>query len=159
MPFTPISVELYKRVRLAAERKQYLEQSFPFYMHLALHGGTICMLIGLSSMLLANFLNWSYVFGLATLASGFVGFGCATIWWSMLDSFYWEMISIENFMQPIPEFVAQTILDIHKQCPSVRFFIEAMGRCDPFLVVQDTAGNNNYVEVWNEPGFKQEREV
>jgi hypothetical protein len=71
----------------------------------------------------------------------------------------WEVVCIKGYHLPIPEFALQTAIDVKTACPEVALFIEELRTTkDPFLVAK-LGGETYYLEVWNEPGFKQERVV
>lgn len=75
----------------------------------------------------------------------------------------WELTSLRGYRRAVPEFVLQTALDIQEKCPAVEFFVDELRSerervVDPFLVAK--LGNQNfYLEVWNEPEYRQQREV
>lgn len=82
------------------------------------------------------------------------------------ESGKWSTYSPYSFTQPIPEYVQQTIVDLANACPAASFYIEALDRLpDPILYVNIPSYNTgrqmvNYaIEVWDEPKYKQEREV
>ena len=61
---------------------------------------------------------------------------------------------------PVPEFALVTAMELHQRVPDVKFTIEELIvneiPHDPFLVAS-LNGQKHYVEVWAEPGYKQER--
>jgi hypothetical protein len=72
----------------------------------------------------------------------------------------WRRSQLNEYGAPVPEFALATALELHQRLPGIRFEIDELlvnrVRCDPFLV----ATYNDveyYVEVWSEPGYKQER--
>lgn len=72
----------------------------------------------------------------------------------------WTQTKIAFYGRPIPEFAIQTAIDIKKRLPEAYFEVEELTErrvVDPFLVVSVEHGPDYYIEVWNEPGFKQER--
>jgi len=72
---------------------------------------------------------------------------------------------------PVPEFVLQTALDVKKIDPSCVLYVDQLIAIpaertkrepislDPFLVAVTQDGQEHYLEVWNEPGFKQQRMI
>lgn len=76
------------------------------------------------------------------------------------EALSWHRNRIQDYSDPIPEFALQTACDMKKEFPDMEFHIDSLvkGRAykDPFLV-----GYWNhqefYLEVWNEPDYKQER--
>jgi hypothetical protein len=71
----------------------------------------------------------------------------------------WKMTPLRDYRQPVPEFALQTAIDLAKKCPTAQFFIDEI-ETDPFLVVKTRSGRTvYYLESWNEPGFKKEREA
>jgi hypothetical protein len=78
----------------------------------------------------------------------------------------WRKYRIQQFFDPIPEFAIQTAVDIKKSFSnssiSCELYIDRLekGRGpwkDPFLIAE-IDGQEYYVEVWNEPDYKVERE-
>lgn len=74
----------------------------------------------------------------------------------------WKMTEIANYAKPIPTYALQTAVDVTQSCPPARFYVCSLKQeqtvLDPFLVVR-AGGEEYYLEVWNEPGFNEEREV
>jgi hypothetical protein len=71
----------------------------------------------------------------------------------------WVKIAISEYKKPVPEFALQTAVNLNAICPRVSLSVEEMQKTedkDPFLVAS-LDGASYYLEVWNEPGFKQER--
>lgn len=69
---------------------------------------------------------------------------------------------LECYTKPIPEFAIQSALDIKQHCPDAEFVVEEITVekvVDPFLIVRLPGDGmpQYYIEVWNEPGFTQER--
>lgn len=78
----------------------------------------------------------------------------------------WVKTNIKQYQGQVPEFALQTALDIKKRCPNVEIFIDELvaqqvPTNDPFLVVKPNTKSYKeyYVEVWNEPRYRQERET
>ncbi len=77
------------------------------------------------------------------------------------DGFLWDswiLISLEQYRQPIPEFALYSAVELKKLCPEAVFYIDELPNLDPFLVVE-YKGEYYWIEVWDEPGFKQERAI
>jgi len=73
----------------------------------------------------------------------------------------WDKTPIEDYKQPIPEFVLNKAIQIKKAVPDVRIYVEHLSEHpDPFLVVamkhKDYSfdGETHYIEVWAEPKFE-----
>ena len=78
----------------------------------------------------------------------------------------WRRITLSSYGKPVPEFALQTAVDIaeHTGTSEVDFYIDQLvvneRTLDPFLVVRCKKDTTDYyLEVWNEPKFKQEREI
>ncbi len=70
----------------------------------------------------------------------------------------WNIIPIEYYKKPIPEFALYSAVELKKLCPKAQFFVEELYVDDPFLVV-NYGGNLYWIEVWNEPDFNQKRKI
>jgi hypothetical protein len=78
---------------------------------------------------------------------------------------FWRSIPMKGYSAPIPEIALATAMEVHQRVPKVTFAIEELVVerqksspiiDDPFLVA--ILGNERYyLEVWEEPGYKQER--
>jgi len=77
--------------------------------------------------------------------------------------YFWHYQDIDKCNFAIPEFAVQTALDITEKCQFAKFEICYLAKerptGDPFLVLVLPDWSRLYLEVWNEPGFKQVREV
>ena len=78
----------------------------------------------------------------------------------------WRRSELGYYHKPVPDFALQTAKDIKEKCPDAKFFIEELEItnvpfADPFLIVKPDSYSKEefYIEVWNEPKFKQKREV
>lgn len=80
----------------------------------------------------------------------------------------WNEHSLEYYTGQVPEFALQSALDLKRECSfsdvKLYFEIDEMTmqrkpRLDPFLIVYVSGGPKHYIEVWNEPKYKQERVV
>lgn len=71
----------------------------------------------------------------------------------------WFAIPLRKYDQPIPEFAMATALKVQAEFPNkFKMHVESLEQSnDPFLVAIDKAGRKYYLEVWNEPNYKQER--
>jgi len=74
----------------------------------------------------------------------------------------WERLLIDKYQQPIPEFVLNKAIQIKREMPEVRIYVEHLTEHpDPFLVAatkhekyECLDGEFFYVEVWEEPKFE-----
>jgi len=85
----------------------------------------------------------------------------------------WVTCEIQDYIQPIPEFVLNKAIQIRKTIPEVRIFVEFLNESlDPFLKVEVGevkhcdwdkemkyspafhASESYYIEVWEEPKFE-----
>jgi hypothetical protein len=74
----------------------------------------------------------------------------------------WEKVTIERYREPIPEFVLNEAIQIKREMPEVRIYVEHLTDFpDPFLIVatrhkdyEILDGETVYVEVWEEPKFE-----
>jgi hypothetical protein len=173
-PFTPESVEAYKAVM--EWRAQPLSEHIGLWMFgtfaVVLFASMVTFVLGGVTGGLFNYFstvpNWLWTVlqcSIVGVPVGFAGF--------LLSGFLafpnketkvsWDRYSISAYGKPIPEFALQSAIDLKKQCPEANFFIEEMvakrvPRADPFLVMV-FRGESFYLEVWNEPGFKGQREA
>jgi hypothetical protein len=74
----------------------------------------------------------------------------------------WVECDLKRYDEPVPEFALATAVELHQRVPGIEFRIdefrvEAKSR-DPFLVAV-FKGECYYLEVWDEPGYKQERKA
>lgn len=74
----------------------------------------------------------------------------------------WTKVRYNDYAYQIPEFVLQTAIDIKKDLPDANLYIDQLTvanfTVDPFLVV-NYKQKDYYVEVWNEPKYKQKRTI
>lgn len=84
-------------------------------------------------------------------------------WWRQFGGPAWRIAKIEEYKQPIPEFVIAKAIQIKERLPEVRIYVESLeSHPDPFLIVgigatdydQDKPKEHYYVEVWAEPKFE-----
>jgi hypothetical protein len=74
----------------------------------------------------------------------------------------WDKTKIEQYREPIPEFVLNKAIQIKKAMPEVRIYIQHLSEHpDPFLVVATKHKNYEildeqelWIEVWEEPKFE-----
>jgi asparagine synthetase B (glutamine-hydrolysing) len=70
------------------------------------------------------------------------------------EQYAWEKSLLEDYNQPVPEFVLNKAVQIAEQVPETKFYVVHMERVqDPFLLVK-LGGEEIYVEVWEEPLFE-----
>lgn len=106
--------------------------------------------------------SWQVFWGLALSSLiafvSIMGFGEAYGW----PKATWRRIQLSSYGKLIPEFALDTAVNIKKAYPQANYYVEELSvdhiTKDPFLVVVDAEDNAYYVEVWNEPNFKQERQ-
>lgn len=93
----------------------------------------------------------------------------------LLQDGYWTTTTIKSTRNPVPEFALQTALDFMKAVRTdpkysrysanvlvEEYYLRNVQPVDPFLIVSLTTPDgrftdSRYVEVWNEPKYKQER--
>ena len=74
----------------------------------------------------------------------------------------WEKLTIDKYREPIPEFVLNKAIQVKREMPDVRIYIEHLTEHpDPFLIVatkhetyECLDGESFYIEVWEEPKFE-----
>jgi len=76
----------------------------------------------------------------------------------------WRLISLSNYTGPVPEFALATAQEIHMRAPETDFLIDEFvvekRVVDPFLIAKcKKSGIEFYLEVWSEPGYKQQRKA
>lgn len=76
----------------------------------------------------------------------------------------WNLVPIQDYGNRIPEFALQTALDLQQRYPDSQFFIDEATyetvSVDPFLVVKAKRSKRLfYLEVWNEPEYREQREI
>lgn len=74
------------------------------------------------------------------------------------DAHQWVRRGLSDFQDPIPEFALATAVTIKKRLPEASFSVEYLQQ-DPFLRVALGSSDIVYLEYWNEPDFKAQREV
>jgi hypothetical protein len=176
LPYTLKSVKKYKR-RLALK---HFAWSIPAYLFrilvpiVAMAGITLIIstIIGAVFQLLGSF---SWIVGLITLVSVFIMAGGVPLLCHLdkkrptIYKGYWRRFSVYQpncwnssaRLKCIPEFARATAKElIESRCPPFLFieelYLEKIGVADPFLIAVDTDGNEYYLEVWDEPGYKKE---
>jgi len=159
-PFTSASVSAYKQ---ACERKSV--KRWPDLAASAagvvLAGGLIALPVLIVGALLAA-TTVAFYAAVVVCAAILVCIACSVfVAYCGVDR-YWRMHALCDYTQPVPEFVLQTALDIQKAHPDADFSICTLEEnrvvVDPFLVLHGQ-GRDYYLEVWNEPTFKQAREA
>ncbi len=109
---------------------------------------------GSGAELLAVFCGVTCFGALATLIGAIV-----------IDGWTWNTIWLANYSKPIPEFALQTAIDIAGKFPDMvqRLYVVELQRdsrtADPFLAAVLPGGQELFLEVWDEPGFRRAREV
>lgn len=159
-PFTHQSVAAYKEeARRAANRRAPLGVAW----FLASVFGVVvsgCCLFATGSVTAG--VNWWFLLPLAACLASTVS---AVDWCRRTAGRWgWNHHGIRTYQEPVPEFVLQTALDVTKEfglsALNDHFAICALQRerasADPFLVFY-YKGDTYHLEVWNEPGYKQQR--
>lgn len=75
----------------------------------------------------------------------------------------WQLVKIDEYRLPIPEFVLQKAVQIKERMPECVLYVEWLSdHPDPFLLVAPSPGRYSwqkpeehyYIEVWDEPKFE-----
>lgn len=181
-PFTNESVQAYKDTVTAEERKKLKPTAvkvsdgamWAFFVSAPLAVGLV--LSGAVAAIWGNHEVLLYAAaapGFTALISVIVGMSCADAVRAYdRISISWNGMPISRYDKRVPEFALQTACDLKEKCPEAGIYIEELRvesrpAPDPFLVVQikhpsydgRVATRPYYLEVWNEPKYKQEREV
>lgn len=159
-PFTERSVANYK---------YYTTE---FYKNLDSVLAISCLIAGFAA---AAFTVASFVFSIAnffgycepqywpsfasTILWSIVGIGLLGHLWTSKTR-HWQQTSFESYQDQMPEYALQTAVDVKKHLPMATICVDRLiisdMVIDPFLVVRYKA-RDYYVEVWNEPKYKQQR--
>jgi|GEM_PF-2861646 len=165
-PFTPLSVERYKAAELRRHQGKLamIREKTNSIGSLSLFMGLFSMVAFILVSLLSAGQMWVRAFGY-TLVSSAITFFLGLLVYAIIgdDSKIkakWQRRSLKDYDRPVPEFALATAMELHQRVPGATFLIDElvidMQPKDPFLVVV-LAGVEYYVEVWAEPGYKQER--
>ncbi len=156
-PFTSASVEKYKADMLW---KAHQPRRLWLYGVATVLFACIC---GLSASLCFNM----PLLGIPFLIVGIIsGIAVYTVSFDPPTSLAWEWSTLDiGAVANVPEFALQTALDVKRKVEGHHIYMrvnvlrnrEQQAR-DPFLIVRFN-GQDYYVEVWNEPGYKQQRQV
>jgi hypothetical protein len=174
MPFTPESVERYKaKAKRKAENGEFgkavanLGGGLMIISLLALFFGWVSCFLNTISGVKPEAAELGYLLTIGGLALLLVT-GCM-FWFTsgLAAKATWKTMSLREYISPVPEFVLQTAVDIQSQNPHAKFFIHYLETekmtVDPFLIVilhpDGSRHRLDYIEVWNEPGFKGKRMV
>lgn len=75
----------------------------------------------------------------------------------------WRATELSKYKKAVPSYVLHTALQVHSKMPDAKFMVDEMiteSRVpDPFLFVQIGTKTRYYLDVWDEPTFKGERQV
>lgn len=154
-PFTKESVERYK-----AETAREANNSRPRFPRVAatvswigLGISLVGFILSLVGVLLVNTPIAFFVGGIFSFIVMGVGYSSSITKWE------WGVVSLRDYLPPVPEFALQRATEIKQQFPGTEFFIHQLGaRRDPFLVVLN--GSEEYfIAVWDEPRFDAREEV
>lgn len=141
VPFTKKSVEEYKKKAIKTYRRPFYKNSCYFLL-------ASCAFGFLAASFSVFFAIGAAVCFIVAILSALIG-----------SSYEWRSVRIKEYNKQIPEFVLQTAVDVQKAFPSMVLLVEEIqATTDPFLVVTNGA-HDYYLEVWNEPSYKQERVV
>jgi hypothetical protein len=159
-PFTVESVQRYKKIAIANTRKPKLRVFVGTAIIIAMIAATIGLVDCLSRPDTSDTITFGALFAtavgwlLSTIIAGAVIFNGRKA--------QWMTHSLHNFKEQVPEFAIQTAIDIREHCPDAEFYVDKLEFTRPldlFLCVKTRHSDMFYVEVWNEPGFKQQREI
>lgn len=173
-PFSSTSVQAYQnrmRNRGTPIVSRILVSCWPrveFLLEWGFYGGCIAVLAGIVSGICSKIGYEAFM----TLGQTGIGFLVAAICLIFVVSTAnllkvkvaeWRSILISEYAGLIPDFALQTAVDLKRKCPGIELSVEELRFknvvLDPFLVAKDAGGTKYYLEVWNEPGFIQNRSV
>ena len=160
-PFTDESVRRYKRRRVLLMNLRWFFVPLLSYIVSAL-----CVVVAISALIAIA--EGSVDKPLKALVVT-VPLAIGAFWFALRHGepqlFSWSLHSMHG-ASPIPEFALQTAVDVHKLLrdagvpgTAIGFItdeLHASKASDPFLVL-NLYGKSLYLEVWNEPTFRQER--
>lgn len=175
-PFTPESVKSYQAAEVSKsgltgvwiEIGRWTRNLSPVLYFLLLVGG-LGSLIEFAQLAQAgtpfsvlHFVHWYMV----SLVTGLLG----AVLHRYLDQrqqydAVWRTVELKDYKGPVPEFALATAVELHQRVPQAKLFIEELVITkrerqpfvnDPFLKVT-LDDEVHYLEVWKEPGYKQER--
>jgi hypothetical protein len=174
-PFTPASVDHYKKTEVRRLQPQGCLIVFAQLGDM-MSGFLFCM------VMLSSFLFSGHVVTSMDTTTGFFKalphwstsmFVLSFIFFTMshhalqkdATSAEWKLVPIKDYKSPVPEFALATAMEIHQRLPEAELMIDELVVTkrdrtprseDPFLVL--TFNKEKYwVEVWKEPGYRQER--
>ena len=167
-PFTSKSVDQYKakKAKQFGAKKMIARMVFvPFVWMVAIPATAFLfldMMNGLNNPklipnpVMIHFFAWSIPLMIVTAILG-IRFGTTRD-----KDCRWVERDLKQYDEPVPEFALATAVELHQRVPGIEFRIdefkaEAKSR-DPFLVAVFN-GECYYLEVWDEPGYKQERKA
>ena len=74
--------------------------------------------------------------------------------WRLSYPPHWGTQEIQDYKEPIPEFVLDMAVRIKKELPTIQFTVEFMEESpDPFLIAK-LGNEEHYIAVWEEPKFE-----
>jgi len=165
-PFTKESVDAHKAATLAklnpSAIRTFIDNNSPPICALSLIFGTMSVVGAFCS----GFFEGAY------LLSAFFVFTTGLFAWLLFCSlrepapqFEWSQTDLRSYQEIVPEYVLQTAIDIRREFKDAIFIVEhvaskrrSLEAYDPFLICK-YEGEEYYLEVWNEPGFDQKREI
>lgn len=155
-PFTPTSVKKYKYSVLHPS----IFKAPLFYLFM------VSLIAGATTLLFYHSSLQKPWIVLCVVAGAF---GLAGIFSLLICNLFenehrWVTVPLRNYNKDIPFFALEKIAEIRARCPQASYsideLVEIRGEAypDPFLIVRLEATNESYyIEVWNEPNYKQER--
>ena len=74
----------------------------------------------------------------------------------------WRATELSKYKKAVPSYVLHTALRVHDKMPDAKFMVDELvvetRTPDPFLFVQIGTKTRYYLDVWDEPSFKGERQ-
>jgi hypothetical protein len=159
-PFTQDSVDKYKAFVIKSLNPNWYVRWCSEIPDRASFFGSVGCAIALAAIIMSLCFNW-YAVPVCFLSAIVFSMSAFTLYQGIrshnIDYYQWHRQPLHDYTGIVPDFALQTALDIKRKFKGVRFYVEFVGHSipDPFLVCYNN--KNYYLEVWNEPKFKQER--
>jgi hypothetical protein len=157
-PFTEASVQEYKDAMIKkASAGQWSTKQTGIISTGSFLACVICIVLGMFCGVHNSVgLGW----GLGGLAIFFL---LCVIYFGSLETarkvYFWNLMHLKDYQGKVPEYALQTALDIRKYSKEGYIGIDHLEEhTDPFLVWR-IGGKQYHLEVWNEPTYKQQRQV
>lgn len=170
MPFTNESVVEYKEKAIHEADKTRLQRIERYvYRNPAFAALSIVLAFGSLISIPMSFSMSSWPLALMMTAFVSLPIFCVGAWlFVKIDGrapteYLWSHEHLDSYPLPIPEYVLETAVRIREKFPASFTICSLKERretlpLDPFLVCHYVS-QAYYLEVWNEPGYKQTREV